>query len=151
MSADNTIGILVTRNRKGEGLEFRVAHVQAIENLTWGPDYPSGPNPALNREYARLLFGDAPYFTEEAAAWRYAFKLERKILADFGILEYGVKRLDFGQVFFPASDRKRKRRRNAELRKELRQDLAAYDRHVASSAETLDKQQAPTDGAAHRL
>jgi hypothetical protein len=111
MSADNTIGILVTRNRKGEGLEFRVAHVQAIENLEYEPDYPAGPKPVLSREYARLLFGRAPYFTDEAAAWRYAHKLEAKIEREFGLsVEYGIRCLNFRAIFFPASDRKRKRR-----------------------------------------
>jgi hypothetical protein len=111
MSADNTIGILVTRNRKGEGLEFRVAHCQAIENLEYEPDYPAEPKPVLSREYARLLFGSAPYFTDEAAAWRYALKLEAKIEREVGFpVEYGVRRLNFSAVNFPASDRKRKRR-----------------------------------------
>ncbi|HUC96555.1 MAG TPA: hypothetical protein VMR16_02715 [Candidatus Saccharimonadales bacterium] len=111
MSADNTIGILVTRNRKGNGLEFRVAHVHAIENLEYDPDYPANPKPVLSRKYARLLFGSAPYFTDEAAAWRYALKLEAKIEREVGFpVEYGVERLDFSAVYFPASDRKRKRR-----------------------------------------
>lgn len=108
MSADNTIGILITRRRDGNaGNEYRVAHVQSIENMEYEPlDYPSVDHPLLNREWVRRLFGKSPVFLDLEDAFRLAKRLEKE--AEY--VEYGIRLLDFNQLYFPASDRKRQRR-----------------------------------------
>jgi hypothetical protein len=107
MSADNTIGILVTRRRDGQhGLEFRVAHAKAIETIEEDSDYPSKDSAVFNRERVRALFMSSPVFFSIEEAFLLAWKLEEKI----GYVEYGIRKLDYSRVYFPASNRKRKRR-----------------------------------------
>lgn len=116
MSADNTIGILITRRRDGQkGQEYRVAHAQAIENIEYQPDYPSAAHPVLNREYARSLFGSSKMFLNKDDAYREATRLYDAV----GDVEYGIRELDYAAVYFPASDRKRKRRQRRYRRPEL--------------------------------
>lgn len=109
MSADNTIGILITRRRDGdEGQEYRVAHVQAIDNLWYKPDYPSVAQPVLNRHHTLLQFADASVFKEAEAAMYAAMCLEQ----DVGYVEYGIRLLNYTAIYFPAPNRKRPRSRN---------------------------------------
>lgn len=110
MSADNTIGILITRHRKGnEGNEeeYRVAHAQAIEDIYSQPDYPSVSNPVINRKHVREIFGGSHVFHSMKEAISAAERLKKII----GYVEYGICTLDHHEVCFPASDRKRRRRR----------------------------------------
>lgn len=107
MSADNTVAVLITKARKGDGVEVRVAHVQALENIKYEPDYPSGKYRVLNRRWVRALFARARiFFNDVEAAWSYAESVEREV----GYVEYGVEQFDFSNIYFPASDRKRSRR-----------------------------------------
>jgi hypothetical protein len=107
MSADNTIGILITRRRDGqEGNEYRVAHVQAVENIEMNPDYPSADHPVLHRENVRRLVGRSSFFYSIEEANRTAELME----GCAGFVEHGIRVLDFASVFFPASDRKRRQR-----------------------------------------
>ena len=63
MSADNTVLVLITRGKNGSEKEYRVAEVQAAENMTWEADYPSPENPRLRREWVLDIFNDARVFT----------------------------------------------------------------------------------------
>lgn len=79
MSADNTIAILESKDG------YRVAHIQAVEEIQINPDYPVD-NPQYNKERLQLLFGEAIVYSTMLEAHRAAFKLYK----DFGYVEYGV-------------------------------------------------------------
>jgi hypothetical protein len=88
MSADNAIII----GKFGD--KYRVAHVQASENLDWeGIDSP----------YARVVqwdyFHDAVELHDMEGASEYAFAMAREIENDGGYVEYGVGMMDFGCDF----------------------------------------------------
>ena len=108
MSTDNTIAVLVTRRRDGKpGNEYRVAHVMALENIRFHRDYPSAVNPVLNREMILSIFGDCQVYYDPVEAREVASKMEEG--HDF--VEYGIEELDYSKLHFPATERKRKRRR----------------------------------------
>ncbi len=112
MSADNTLLILATLRRDGlPGFEYRVAHVQAAGNITgpMEPDYPSAQHPVLHHETVLRAYAQAPLFFDETSARKYANRMEQRIIADCGIVEYGVK-LHQTNVYFPATDAKKARR-----------------------------------------
>lgn len=104
MSADNTVAILVTKGRKaGTKIEVRVAHVQALENIEWMPDYPP-TSPVVNREWLRRHFADAALFYDMEQAQKYAERVEQDAI----YVEYGIQMLtNYMWIQFPASDRKR--------------------------------------------
>jgi hypothetical protein len=91
MSADNTIVVLEMKDG------YRVAHVQAIDNLEYEPDYPP-EKPVLSREYLGRLFGTSKVYTFEKEAVQEAWKLYKR----FGYVEYGVQHLNFSSVEFPS-------------------------------------------------
>lgn len=83
MSADN--GIYIAKFPDG----YRVAHLQAIENIDYYPTR-SAERKAKLKEY----FGASPIFTEIRLVYEYAFKLQMEILTDpDGELEYGIQLL----------------------------------------------------------
>lgn len=115
MSADNGIYILVTAGSEEGVREYRVAHAQAIENLSWQPDImPDTPavscqdeyceddhhdvEAGINSEYARMLFGKSTVFTDRASALGAAADMYE--LMD-GYVEYGICFLDHANVRFP--------------------------------------------------
>lgn len=89
MSADNGIYILKT-----EGDEFRVAHCQAIENLTYG-------DPGGDEEYMLLLFSDSEVFGDEQEAMMKAKELYDEIMADefCPVVEYGIQFISLPKKF----------------------------------------------------
>jgi len=88
MSADNTIVI----GKFGD--KYRVAHVQAAENLEWeGIDSPY----ARDNQYWTFL--DAPEFDSVWDATELAFKWVKETEEDGGYVEYGVHETDFGYEF----------------------------------------------------
>lgn len=92
MSADNGIYILQTNGENG--FEYRVAHLQAIENLYYSD--PSG-----DEIYMWLFFRNAPRFFTKELALLCAQELETEILNDdfCPILEYGVSILEVNKKF----------------------------------------------------
>lgn len=83
MSADNGVYILETPGDMGP--EYRVAHAQAIENLTYG-------DPDGNEEYMVILFGKSKIHSSFGDALKEASDVADEILADpiCPILEYGI-------------------------------------------------------------
>lgn len=100
MSADNGVYILVTKGSAGKK-EYRVAHAQAIGNLWYEPDYPSGSREGFSREYAHLLFGESRVFTDVKLARGYAERICDEHLEYGGIVEYGIRVLDYSRFRFP--------------------------------------------------
>jgi hypothetical protein len=95
MSADNGVYILATKSARRGKREYRVAHAQAIENLScW--DYIDHLG-NLNPEFALLLFGKCRVFTDRKLAEGYALRISDEV----GYTEYGIKFLDFTHVRFP--------------------------------------------------
>lgn len=88
MSADNGIYILHTEDG------YRVAHLQAIENLFWnkGKVENTPQNNALIR-----MFGDKEPFDNKAAALLKAKELEES----YYFTEYGIQFLEFPNIKFP--------------------------------------------------
>ncbi len=89
MSADNGIYILKTPRRDDPTKsEYRVAHAQAIENVTERNAFWVEVQPA----YAVMVFGNSTVFDNKSDALVEAGSIEDEILADefCPILEYGI-------------------------------------------------------------
>lgn len=104
MSADDTIGVLITAAPDGRGVEYRVACAQAIENIFWDPDFGqrdcacnSEELDGLNTESVIEVFGDAKVFSDRYEALTYANYLDN---GDWPS-EYGVHAYDYSHVPFP--------------------------------------------------
>lgn len=100
MSADNGVYILKTSRRDDPTKsEYRVAHAQAIENVTQQDAFWADIQPA----YAVSIFGSSVVFDNKADALIEAGSIEDEILSDefCPILEYGIceVELPFGGSF----------------------------------------------------
>lgn len=98
MSADNGVYILQTR-----GPEFRVAHLQAIDNVyySWGYkedgtiDGGDTDNQDIWIMNARQMWFGAPVFTDEDEAWKAA----REIHDSVDFTEYGISKIEVDREF----------------------------------------------------
>ena len=94
MSADNTIAIVKSPNYKTGLTEYRVNHVQAIENIHEQPDIGG-----FNSKWLKHLFGDCQVYTSELEAIKEAHLIEKKILEDGFPIEYGIRTIEIGVPF----------------------------------------------------
>lgn len=107
MSADNGVYILVSRGRKTQhGLksEYRVALAQAIENITYQPDYPDflDRDSELNRETVLSIFGGSRVFTDRKIAEGYAQGVYDMWTKLEGYVEYGIVIIgEYAHISFP--------------------------------------------------
>ncbi len=110
MSRDITIVILKTQSRDVDGYEFRVFETTTT-NFGYNADYPRN-KPVLNRYFLLERHSRAPIFFDEMEAWGYAADHLRRnldaVVSEY--VEFGVCLYDYGDVYFPASDTKRRRR-----------------------------------------
>lgn len=107
MSADNTIGILITKRSDGQpGQEYRVGYAQAIENAWEEPDYP-GDKSSMHRATVRRIWAKSPVYTDAGVARKAAVVME----VQQGYVEYGIVVYDHPNLFFPASPAKSRRNR----------------------------------------
>lgn len=91
MSADNGVYVLET-----EGPEYRVAHLQAVENLSWDKskeDYTDDPEVHISN--AREMWANTPVFTSKEKAVKYA----SEVAEDYPYLEYGIQILKVPKKF----------------------------------------------------
>ena len=98
MSADN--GIYILRTLKGDDFEYRVAHLQGIENLEWdevGGGYTD--NQDVHIKNARRMWSDCEVFAHETEALAFALKMEKCL----DILEYGISSIDIDREFDPSA------------------------------------------------
>ena len=94
MSADN--GIYVLRTPTDDGYEYRVQHLQAIDNLEWDRgDEAYSDDPAIWIENARAMWRGCHAFTREGEALEYAAELLRQQ----PICEYGISFIDIDRRF----------------------------------------------------
>lgn len=96
MSADNGIYILKSPADNLDMHEYRVAHRQAIDNITFQPDREDG----FNSNELLNYFGDCPVYLESKLAFERAIKIEEEIKnSDFPILEYGISTITLKYPF----------------------------------------------------
>jgi hypothetical protein len=98
MSADNGIYILATP--KGSTKEYRVCHLQGIDNLFYDykGDYVSSQTPhglEVIIKNAREMFKNTPIFETHDKALRHASKLAKDCI----ILEYGICDIEINKEF----------------------------------------------------
>lgn len=104
MSADNGIYILTTPS-KNHSIEYRVAHLQAADNIDWDEihkkyvdeveSYSEYDRNKIRIKNARELFAYAPVFKNEADAFDAAIILYKK----FEYTEYGIVRIEIPLEF----------------------------------------------------
>lgn len=94
MSADNGIYILQTSDG------YRVAHLQAIENLFWA----NGEEQSLPQPNNMIdMFGECQIFKTSEEAYFEAERIYRKVMeSDCPVIEYGICFLNYPQVTFPS-------------------------------------------------
>ena len=94
MSADN--GVYILRTPKDDGYEYRVAHLQAVENYLWDENSNQETDDEdVHIENARRMWAGSPVFTEESRVFSLAFE----IYAELDICEYGVSIIDIDREF----------------------------------------------------
>ena len=84
MSADN--GIYILRSKKGDTLEYRVAHLRAVEDAF---------DEQLGRYYMASMFGNCTVLYDRDNAW----KIAREKADEHEVLEYGVSELKWDGEF----------------------------------------------------
>ena len=101
MSSDNGIYILQTKDLNGEP-EYRVKHLQAIENVDWDDKKKDHTNnDDIRIVNAREMFKDAPQFASEVLAFKHASAVYDEIMKDeyYPIVEYGISKIKIDRVF----------------------------------------------------
>jgi len=99
MSSDNMIAILKTPDGKG-GFEYRVKHVQAIENIYWDDSNPDG-NSEGNPTQVVSYFGRCNALISQDNARHLAEGMAKEVLDDdfCPILEYGINEIELPRPF----------------------------------------------------
>lgn len=87
MSADN--GVYILETKRGSGKEYRVAHLQAVENVNWDTEKGEYTNdPDIHIKNAREMWPlSLPVFTNKDEALARAFDIYEVLT----ICEYGVQ------------------------------------------------------------
>lgn len=102
MSADNGVYILATKGPRGKK-DYRVAHLQAVENLWYKPDFPR-EKPELNLKCVVDLYSECRVFTDRTLAMGYALRIADEVWN----LEYGIQLLDYTHMRLPKFVQERK-------------------------------------------
>ncbi len=100
MSADNTIAILQTK--KGKGYEYRVAHLQAVDNYSWDDKRKKHTdNPQVQIKNAREMWSDCKPTRKKSDALLQADRLYQTILQDdfCPYVEYGICFIEIDSEF----------------------------------------------------
>ena len=95
MSADNGIYILSTPTKSG-GREYRVQHLQAVENVEWdeATGFPT-TDTKVRIKNAREMWKKAVIFYQESAALQTAAMMLRETM----ICEYGISYIEIEEIF----------------------------------------------------
>lgn len=98
MSADN--GIYILKTPKGDGFEYRVAHLQGIENYEWDEQIGGcTDDPDVYIDNARYMWKDCEVFSDEVGVMTLALKMER----EYTYVEYGICCIDIDREFDPSA------------------------------------------------
>ncbi len=94
MSADN--GVYILRTPAADGYEYRVEHLQAVENYTWDDEARQETDDVdIHIINARKMWGHSEVYTQEAKVFSKAFR----IYSDLSVCEYGVAIIDIDREF----------------------------------------------------
>lgn len=97
MSADD--GIYILKTRKGIGHEYRVSHLQAVENVDWDQNKWNEDTKRIGNYTddddvriinAREMWNECQVFTDEAEAFKEAQKIYDEWVEQCGFVEYGI-------------------------------------------------------------
>jgi hypothetical protein len=117
MSADNGIYILQTLRRRGAvpggEYEYRVAHLQGVENYLWDSKrYGKGgysKNPDVWIKNARKMWRGCTVYVDRDEAFAEATRIYDEIMKDdFPIVEYGICEIVIDRLFTPRKKRKQR-------------------------------------------
>ena len=99
MSADNSVAVLKTK--KGDGYEYRVEHLQALENVDWDNTTKSYTNnDDIRIINAREMWVNSHVFLSLHTAMLEAVQQEEDIMqSDFPVLEYGIQIITIEREF----------------------------------------------------
>jgi hypothetical protein len=96
MSADN--GIYILKTDCDDGHEYRVAHLQAVENYLWDNAREcESDNPDIHIANARKMWDDSDVYSSEGEALKRAVEIEEKL--DLWVLEYGISQIRIPRKF----------------------------------------------------
>ena len=87
MSADN--GIYILKTKKGKKWEYRVAQLQAVENV-FGSRRGKSPSSKVNISNARDMWKDSVIFTSQRKAFEKAFKISKDNYTEYGISDITI-------------------------------------------------------------
>ena len=95
MSADNGIYILQTP-RVGLGYEYRLAHLQAVENYLWDEKIGKQTEDldVWIKNARKMWCGVAPMFSRAVA-----FQEAEKLYNEYGYVEYGIRVIEIDREF----------------------------------------------------
>lgn len=99
MSADN--GVYILKTKRGDGWEYRVAHLQAVENYLWNQDtHEETSDEDVHIKNAREMW-NGPVFSSKQDALREADLMAEEILNDdfCPVLEYGISTITIPREF----------------------------------------------------
>lgn len=99
MSADNGVYILKTLG-KGARFHYRVAHLQSVENYTWDHIAMKPTEDSLWQIFnARSMWPMDTVFMTASGVNKAAVALHDKIMADLGVVEYGISEISIPRHF----------------------------------------------------
>lgn len=98
MSADN--GIYILKTPVLGGFEWRVEHLQAVDNYSWDDEKNEHTiNSHIQIKNAREMWKDSPVFFTEKEAEAYAFNMLDIYQDEGGYVEYGIQRVNIFEEF----------------------------------------------------
>ena len=96
MSADNGIYILKTSGFHGHGHEYRVAHLQAVENVDWDSAHTGFTSePAIRIKNAREMWRGCKVLKSE----KKALEAAAVMLRSYPVVEYGISFIEIPLKF----------------------------------------------------
>lgn len=97
MSADNCVAVLRTLRASGFGHEYRVAHLQALENVDYDPKTGKDTkDPAVRIRNAREMWGNTCRVFPNLDL---AMVQASNVLEDLAVCEYGINEVQIEAVF----------------------------------------------------
>ena len=96
MSSDNGIYILVTM-----GSEYRVAHLQAVETVSWDNEISNYTrDDSIRIKNARMMWPKKPIFPDEKSALEEAARIHKEVTNSCGFVpEYGISFVNIDMVY----------------------------------------------------
>lgn len=105
MSADD--GIYILKTKKGDGFEYRVEHLQAVENVDWDENLPNSyhglgdhtDDDDVRIKNAREMWKHSPIFVTQESAFANAQQVYEEVNWDGFPVEYGISVIAIDREF----------------------------------------------------